>query len=89
MHSSIERACWVAGIGQANLVKIATTGDRFGMDVDALRAAISADREAEHTPAGSVAITGGTGIGACDTLGPIVQVAKDGFWFSFFGLMEC
>ena len=77
VHSSIDRACWVAGIGQANLVKIATTGDRFGMDVDALRAAISADREAGHTPAGIVAITGGTGIGACDTLGPIVQVAKD------------
>lgn len=77
VHSSIDRACWVAGIGQANLVKIATTGDRFGMDVDALRAAISADREAGHTPAGIIAITGGTGIGACDTLGPIVQVAKD------------
>ena len=77
VHSSIDRACWVAGIGQANLVKIATTGDRFGMDVDALRAAISADRAAGHTPAGIIAITGGTGIGACDTLGPIVQVAKD------------
>jgi aromatic-L-amino-acid decarboxylase len=77
VHSSIDRACWVAGIGQANLVKIATTGDRFGMDVDALRAAISADREAGHSPAGIIAITGGTGIGACDTLGPIVQVAKD------------
>lgn len=77
VHSSIDRACWVAGIGQANLVKIATTGDRFGMDVDALRAAISADREAGHTPAGIIAITGGTGIGACDTLGPILQAAKD------------
>ena len=77
VHSSIDRACWVAGIGQANLVKIATTGDRFGMDVDALRAAISADRGAGHTPAGIIAITGGTGIGACDTLGPILQAAKD------------
>jgi len=77
VHSSIDRACWVAGIGQANQVKIATTGDRFGMDVDALRAAISADRGAGHTPAGIIAITGGTGIGACDTLGPILQAAKD------------
>lgn len=77
VHSSIDRACWVAGIGQANLVKIPTTGDRYGMDVDALRAAISADRAAGHTPAGIIAITGGTGIGACDTLGPILQVARD------------
>ncbi|MFT5631921.1 MAG: aromatic-L-amino-acid decarboxylase [Gammaproteobacteria bacterium] len=77
VHSSIDRACWVAGIGQANLVKIPTSGDRFGMDVDALRVAINADRAAGHTPAGIIAITGGTGIGACDTLGPILQVARD------------
>ena len=77
VHSSIDRACWVAGIGQVNLVKIATNGARHAMDVDALKAAISADRAAGHTPAGIIAITGGTGIGACDTLGPILQVAKD------------
>lgn len=77
VHSSIDRACWVAGIGQANLVKIPTSGNRFGMDVDALRVAIKADRAAGHTPAGIIAITGGTGIGACDTLGPILQVAQD------------
>ncbi len=77
VHSSIDRECWVAGIGQANLVKIATSGDRHAMDVDALRAAIAADRAAGHTPAGIIAITGGTGIGACDDLGPILQVARD------------
>jgi aromatic-L-amino-acid decarboxylase len=77
VHSSIDRACWVAGIGQANLVKIATSGARHAMDVEALQAAITADRAAGHTPAGIIAITGGTGIGACDTLGPILQVARD------------
>jgi aromatic-L-amino-acid decarboxylase len=77
VHSSIDRACWVAGIGQANLIKISTKGHRFGMDVDALRSTIAADRAAGHTPAGIIAITGGTGIGACDTLGPILQVARD------------
>ncbi|MGB7244208.1 MAG: pyridoxal-dependent decarboxylase [Sulfitobacter sp.] len=75
-HSSIDRACWVAGIGQANLVKIPATGARFGMDAKTLQAAIRADRAAGHTPAGIIAITGGTGIGACDTLGPILDVAK-------------
>ena len=76
VHSSIDRACWVAGIGQANLVKIAGTGARFSMDVDALQAAIDADRAAGHTPAGIIAITGGTGIGACDDLGAVLKVAQ-------------
>lgn len=76
VHSSIDRACWIAGIGQANLVKIATCGPRYGMDVGALNAAIKADRAAGHTPAGIIAITGGTGIGASDDLGPILEVAR-------------
>lgn len=76
VHSSIDRACWVSGIGQANLVKIPTTGPRYSMDVAALKQAISEDRAAGHTPAGIIAITGGTGIGACDILGPILEVAQ-------------
>lgn len=75
VHSSIDRAVWVAGIGQANLVKIPGNGARFGMDANALDAAITADIAAGHTPAGVIAITGGTGIGASDTLGPILAVA--------------
>ena len=76
-HSSIDRACWVAGIGQANLVKLPTRGARYGMDVDALRHAIASDLAAGHIPAGVIAITGGTGIGACDDLGPVLEVAQD------------
>lgn len=76
VHSSIDRACWVAGIGQANLVKIAGTGPLYGMDPVGLDQAIKADLAAGHTPAGVIAITGGTGVGACDPLGPVLQVAK-------------
>lgn len=76
VHSSIDRACWVAGIGQGNLVKIPTDGARFGMNVTSLEQAISVDLDAGHTPAGIIAITGGTGVGASDTLGPILAVAK-------------
>lgn len=76
VHSSIDRACWVSGIGQANLVKIPTQGPRHAMDVQALKSAIAADRAAGHTPAGIIAVSGGTGVGACDTLGPILEVAK-------------
>ncbi|MFW2543916.1 pyridoxal phosphate-dependent decarboxylase family protein [Primorskyibacter sp. 2E107] len=76
VHSSIDRACWVAGIGQDNLVKIGTNGPRHAMDVASLEAAIAADRAAGHTPAGIIAITGGTGIGASDDLAPILDLAQ-------------
>lgn len=76
VHSSIDRACWVAGIGQDNLVKIAGAGPRFGIDAAALHAAIRADIAAGHTPAGIIAITGGTGVGASDNLQAVAQVAK-------------
>jgi aromatic-L-amino-acid decarboxylase len=46
------------------------------MDAGALDRAILADIAAGHTPAGIIAITGGTGIGASDTFGPILEVAK-------------
>lgn len=76
VHSSIDRACWVAGIGQANLVKIPTHGTRFEIDVNALQQAIVTDIAAGHTPAGIIAITGGTGVNASDTLGPILAIAE-------------
>ena len=76
VHSSIDRACWVAGIGQANLVKIPVTGSRFGMDEKALDAAIRADIKEGYRPSGIIAITGGTGVGACDDLKAIAKVAK-------------
>ncbi|MFT6461275.1 MAG: aromatic-L-amino-acid decarboxylase [Maricaulis maris] len=74
-HSSVDKACWVAGIGQDNLVKIATTDD-YGMDPDALRAAIRADRAAGHLPAGIVICVGGTAIGASDPVAAIIEVAR-------------
>ncbi len=76
VHSSIDRACWVAGIGQDNLVKI-PAGPAHAMDTEALRDAIAADRSAGHTPAGIIAITGGTGIGASDVLADVLKVARD------------
>ncbi|MEM1374344.1 MAG: pyridoxal-dependent decarboxylase [Pseudomonadota bacterium] len=74
-HSSIDRACWVAGIGQANLVKLPTKGPTFAMDAEALDAAITADAATGHIPAGIIAITGGTGIGASDALNDIADIA--------------
>jgi aromatic-L-amino-acid decarboxylase len=77
VHSSIDRACWVAGIGQDNLVKLPTLGaPHHAMDPRALAAAIAADRAAGHVPAGLIAVTGATGIGASDDLPPIADIAE-------------
>lgn len=77
VHTSVDRAIWVAGIGAANLVRIPTGGPLRGMDAGALRAAIAADRAAGFRPAGVIACTGGTGTGACDDLTAVLQVARD------------
>ncbi len=74
-HSSVDKACRIAGIGQDNLVKI-ETGANFAMKPQALRDAIDRDRAAGFLPAGVVACTGGTSIGAFDDVAGIVRLAK-------------
>lgn len=76
VHTSIDRAIWIAGIGEANLVRIPTQGPLNSMDPEALDAAIRADREAGLIPAGVIACTGGTSIGACDPIDAVAEVVK-------------
>ncbi|MGM0676716.1 MAG: pyridoxal phosphate-dependent decarboxylase family protein [Pseudomonadota bacterium] len=75
VHSSIDKDVRIAGIGQENLVKIPTDAGH-AMDMKALDAAIRADREAGHLPAGIILCMGGTGIGACDRIADGVAVAR-------------
>jgi aromatic-L-amino-acid decarboxylase len=75
-HSSIDKAVRISGIGDANLVRIPVTGDRFAMDVAALDRAIQADREAGYRPAAIVACLGGTSVGACDDIAAVAAVAR-------------
>jgi len=75
VHTSIDRAIWISGVGADNLVRIPVTGGLNGMDPAALDAQISADREAGFLPAGVIACTGGTSVGACDPIGAIAEVA--------------
>ena len=77
VHSSIDRAIWVAGIGQDNLVRIRTTGDLRHMDPLDLEAAIAEDKLAGRIPAGIIAATGATGMGACDDLEAVAAVAEE------------
>jgi aromatic-L-amino-acid/L-tryptophan decarboxylase len=74
-HSSVDKAVRLAGIGQENLVKVATRGD-LSMDPQALRGAITADRAAGHLPAGVIFCAGGTSIGAFDDISAGLAVAR-------------
>ncbi len=76
VHTSIDRAIWISGIGEANLVRIPTSGPLRAMDVNILTARIKADREAGFIPAGIIACTGGTSIGACDSIAAVAEVAR-------------
>lgn len=75
VHSSVDRAIWIAGIGQDNLLRIPTRGPLRAMDPAALEAAIKADKAAGHLPTGLIACTGGTGTGACDDISALADIA--------------
>lgn len=76
VHTSIDRAIWVAGIGQQNLIRVPIKGDWRGMDPVALEAAIEGDLAAGLQPAGVILCVGGTGTGATDPVEQILDVAE-------------
>ena len=73
-HSSVDKAARVAGIGQANLVKVPTDGN-LSMKPGALAGAIAADRAAGMLPAGVILCAGGTSVGAFDRIADSIAVA--------------
>jgi len=75
VHTSIDRAIWVAGIGGENQVRIPTTGSLRAIDVAALDRQIVKDREAGFLPAGIVACVGGTSVGGTDNVAAVCGVA--------------
>ncbi|MGV6850502.1 MAG: pyridoxal phosphate-dependent decarboxylase family protein [Marinibacterium sp.] len=76
VHTSIDRAIWFSGIGSDNLVRVPIKGPARGMDPDALRDLIAADRAAGLTPAGIIVSVGGTGTGATDPVRAVMDVAE-------------
>ena len=74
---SIDRAIWVAGVGQDNLVRIPVAGANRAMDVEALDAAIRTDLDAGHLPAGIIASVGGTSVGGTDDVAAVVRFAAE------------
>lgn len=75
VHSSIDKAIWIAGIGQENLVKI-PVNEKLEMNTDLLEKAIADDLAAGFIPALIVACIGGTSVGASDRIDDICKIAK-------------
>jgi aromatic-L-amino-acid decarboxylase len=75
VHTSIDRAIWVSGIGSENLVRIPVEGPSRGMNAKALERAIVADKEAGLVPAGIIACVGGTSVGGTDDIEAVCAVA--------------
>jgi aromatic-L-amino-acid decarboxylase len=75
VHTSIDRAIWVAGIGEDNLVRIQTAGPLRAIDAAALDRKIIEDRDAGLLPAGIIASVGGTSTGGTDDVAAVCEVA--------------
>jgi len=73
-HTSIDKAMWVAGLGQDNLVKI-PTDQHYALQADYLVDAIKEDRAAGRIPAGIVICVGGTSAGATDNVREVCEIA--------------
>ncbi len=74
-HSSIDKALWVAGLGQDNLVKI-PTDDNYQIRTDLLAKAIADDRANGYLPGGIVVCVGGTSMGATDNVRAVCELAQ-------------
>ena len=79
-HSSIEKACMIAGIGRDRLRKVAVD-DGFAMDPDALRHAIEQDKAAGLVPFFVCAAVGTTSSMAVDPVPQIAEICGEhGLW---------
>lgn len=76
VHTSIDRAIWVSGIGEENLVRIAGAGRWRSMNPVALEAAIETDRAMGLLPTGIIACVGGTSTGGTDDILAVSAVAR-------------
>lgn len=80
-HHSVRKAARIAGFPDECVREVAVD-DRFRIRIDALAAAIAADRLAGFTPAMVVASAGTTAVGAVDPLEEVADVcAREGLWF--------
>ena len=74
-HSSIAKAMIVLGLGESNLVRIATDAE-FRLDVGALKDSIERDVAAGHRPLAVVATVGTTSTASVDPVAEIAAVCR-------------
>lgn len=80
VHSSIEKAVLLAGIGKTYL-RLIETGDNHAMKIEKLAAAVDEDVRAGFKPCAIVAAVGTTGTCAFDPVAKIAEIAKrHGAW---------
>ena len=84
-HSSNARALELLGLGRAGLHRISARAD-FTLDVDALAAAVAADRAAGKRPICVIASAGTVNTGAIDDLAAVADLcAREALWFHVDG----
>jgi len=80
-HSSVEKACRIAGIGAGALRKLDVDPATLAARPEHLAELLAADVAAGHTPALVVASVGATGTGAVDPVGGLAALAHSyGAW---------
>ncbi len=80
-HSSVEKACRIAGLGSDALRKLDVDPLTLAARPDHLRELIAADLAAGRTPALVVASIGATGTGAIDPVAELARIAHErGAW---------
>jgi aromatic-L-amino-acid decarboxylase len=80
-HSSVEKACRIAGLGADALRKLHVDPATLAANPEHLRALIEQDRAAGIVPALVVGSVGATGTGAVDPIAELAPIARDaGAW---------
>lgn len=74
-HNSIDKAVILLGLGQKSLVKI-PTNERFEMDIEKLREAISDDKAAGHLPFCVIPTIGTTSSSSVDSVERVADICE-------------
>jgi glutamate/tyrosine decarboxylase-like PLP-dependent enzyme len=84
-HSSNQKAAELLGLGSSALRKI-PVNEAFEIDVDALKAAITADKAAGHLPFCIIGHAGTVNTGAFDDLNTLADIChREGMWLHVDG----
>ncbi len=85
VHSSVSKAVQLLGLG-ANALHLVPVNDYYQIDLEALQAAIDADRRAGYRPICVVGAAGTTNTGAVDNLERLADLCQqEGLWFHVDG----